>query len=108
MAYYLLKRVFSIIPVLIGITLITFTAIHLAPGDPVQIRMGQRYDPVVAEQLRAELGLDKPLVVQYLIFLQDLTRGDLGYSYIKGQPITRLLSDKFGNTLYLSLSAMVL
>jgi len=108
MAYYLLKRFLSIIPVLLGITIITFTAIHLAPGDPIQVRMGQRYDPVIAEQLRAELGLDKPLVVQYLVFLKDLVRGDLGFSYIKGQPVTQLLGDKFGNTLYLSLSAMLI
>lgn len=108
MAYYLLKRFLSIIPVLLGITIITFTAIHLAPGDPIQVRMGQRYDPVIAEQLRAELGLDKPLVVQYLVFLKDLVRGDLGFSYIKGQPVTQLLGEKFGNTLYLSLSAMII
>jgi peptide/nickel transport system permease protein len=108
MAYYLLKRFLSIIPVLLGITIITFTAIHLAPGDPIRVRMGQRYDPVIAEQLRSELGLDKPLVVQYLVFLKDLVRGDLGFSYIKGQPVTQLLGDKFGNTLYLSFSAMVI
>jgi len=108
MAFYLLKRFLSIIPVLLGITIITFTAIHLAPGDPIRVRMGQRYDPVIAEQLRAELGLDKPLVVQYLVFLNDLVHGDLGFSYIKGQPVTQLLGDKFGNTLYLSLSAMAI
>jgi len=108
MFYYLLKRILSVVPVLLGITIITFSAIHLAPGDPVEIRMGQRYDPVIAEQLRIQLGLDKPLVVQYAIFLRDLARGDLGFSYIKGQPITQLLADKFGNTLYLSLSAMAL
>jgi peptide/nickel transport system permease protein len=108
MAYYLLKRLLSIIPVLLGITVITFTAIHMAPGDPVQIRMGQRYDPVIAQQLRQELGLDKPLAVQYFIFLGDMLRGDLGYSYIKDQPVRQLLADKFKNTLYLSLSAMLL
>jgi peptide/nickel transport system permease protein len=108
MAYYLLKRLLSIIPVLLGITVITFTAIHMAPGDPVQIRMGQRYDPIIAQQLRQELGLDKPLAVQYFIFLGDMLRGDLGYSYIKDQPVRQLLADKFKNTLYLSLSAMLL
>jgi peptide/nickel transport system permease protein len=108
MAYYLLKRLLSILPVLLGITVITFTAIHMAPGDPVQIRMGQRYDPVIAQQLRQELGLDKPLAAQYFIFLGDMLRGDLGYSYIKDQPVRQLLADKFKNTLYLSLSAMLL
>ena len=108
MAHYLLKRFLSIIPVLLGITIITFTAIHLAPGDPIRVRMGQRYDPAIAEQLKVELGLDKPLVVQYLVFLKDLARGDLGFSYIKGRPVTQLLGDKFGNTLYLSFSAMII
>ena len=108
MAFYLVKRLLSIIPVLLGITIITFTAIHLAPGDPVQVRMGQRYDPVIAQQLRQQLGLDKPLVVQYFIFLRDMLRGNLGYSYIKDQPVRQLLTDKFKNTLYLSISAMLL
>jgi peptide/nickel transport system permease protein len=108
MAVYLLKRLLSIIPVLLGITIITFTAIHLAPGDPVQVRMGQRYDPVIAEQLRQELGLDRPLLVQYAIFLGNMLKGDMGFSYIKSQPVTTLLADKFKNTLYLSLSAMIL
>ena len=108
MSIYLLKRLLSIIPVLLGITIITFTAIHLAPGDTVQVRMGQRYDPVIAQQLRQELGLDKPLLVQYAIFLGNMLKGDMGFSYIKGQPVTTLLADKFKNTLYLSLSAMVL
>lgn len=108
MSLYLLKRLLSIVPVLLGITIITFTAIHLAPGDPVQVRMGQRYDPVIAEQLRQELGLNKPLLVQYAIFLGNMLKGDMGFSYIKGQPVTTLLADKFKNTLYLSLSAMIL
>ncbi len=108
MTFYLLKRLLSVIPVLLGITLITFTAIHLAPGDPVQVRMGQRYDPVIAQQLRQELGLDKPLPVQYGIFLGNMVRGNMGFSYIKGQPVNKLLADKFRNTLYLSISAMLL
>lgn len=108
MLYFLVKRVLSAIPVLLGITIITFTVIHLAPGDPVQVRMGQKYDPVVAERLRSELGLDQPLPVQYAFFLGDLVRGDLGYSYVKSLPVSELLSGKFGNTLYLSITAMLL
>ncbi len=108
MLYFLVKRILSAIPVLLGITIITFTVIHLAPGDPVQVRMGQKYDPVVAERLRTEMGLDKPLPVQYVIFLGNLVRGDLGYSFVKNLPVSELLSGKFGNTLYLSITAMVL
>jgi len=108
MLYFLIKRVLSAIPVLLGITIITFTVIHLAPGDPVQVRMGQKYDPEVAQRLRTEMGLDKPLPVQYVIFLGDLVRGDLGYSFVKNLPVNELLRGKFGNTLYLSISAMLL
>jgi peptide/nickel transport system permease protein len=108
MLYFLIKRVLSAIPVLLGITIITFTVIHLAPGDPVQVRMGQKYDPEVAQRLRTEMGLDKPLPVQYAIFLGDLVRGDLGYSFVKNLPVNELLRGKFGNTLYLSISAMLL
>ena len=108
MLYYVLKRILQVIPVLIGITLITFTVIHVAPGDPVKIMMGQRYDPEVAQTVRHEMGLDKPLVVQYLIFLGEMARGDLGYSYHKRQPVTHLLRGKFGNTLYLAAGAMLL
>ncbi len=108
MLSYVFKRILQLIPVLIGITLVTFTVVHVAPGDPIQVLMGQRYDPVIAEQLRTELGLDKPLVVQYLIFLKGLSTGDLGYSYQKRMPVTELLRQKFGNTLYLSAFAMLL
>ncbi len=108
MLYYIFKRFLQLIPVIVGITLISFTVIHVAPGDPVQILMGQRYDPEVAERIRSELGLDKPLIVQYVIFLKDLVQLDLGYSYQKRLPVRELLADKFGNTLYLSASAMVL
>ena len=108
MFYYIFRRILQLIPVVIGITLITFAVVHLAPGDPVQVIMGQRYDPEVAETLRKDLGLDKPIVVQYLIFLGNLARGDMGYSYQKRMPVSELLADKFGNTLYLTVSAMFL
>jgi len=108
MLYYIFRRILQLIPVLIGITLITFAVVRLAPGDPVQVLMGQRYDPEVAQTLRRELGLDKPVVVQYLIFVKNLARGDMGYSYQKRVPVSELLADKFGNTLYLAVSAMLL
>jgi len=108
MLYYIFKRILQVIPVLIGITLITFTVIHIAPGDPVKVMMGQRYDPDVAQTVRHEMGLDKPLPVQYLIFFGNMARGDLGFSYQKRQPVKELLVGKFGNTLYLSAAAMAL
>jgi ABC-type dipeptide/oligopeptide/nickel transport system permease component len=78
---FLVRRVLGMIPIVFGASLIVFTVGHLAPGDPVQILFGDISDPVIEARARASLGLDKPLAVQYLRFLDRLAHLDLGTSY---------------------------
>ncbi len=108
MLRFLLRRLFSLLVVLLGVSLVIFVLMDIIPGDPVAIRMGQRADPELREIIRRELNLDKPLLVRYGIFLGKLARGDLGRSYDKNLPVTEVLWDKFLNTLYLTLAAMLI
>ncbi len=77
---YIVRRVLWAIPVLFAISIIVFSMLRLAPGDPVDRILGQRYDPVVADRLRAKYGYDKPIYVQYEKYIQNLAHGDLGVS----------------------------
>jgi len=112
MGRYIIRRVLISIPVLIGITIITFLLINLAPGDPV---MGQM-DPNALSNLtperlameRARLGLDKPLPVQYVMWLGRVLQGDMGYSMINRKPVTSLIAQRIGPTLRLTMTALAL
>lgn len=108
LARYILLRLLAAIPVMIGVTLICFAIMVAAPGDPVRIIMGQHYDPEIAANLRSSMGLDKPFVVQYGLFLGRVARGDLGRSYVQRTEVSPYLADKFVNTLLLTMVAMVI
>lgn len=103
---YMVRRILAAIPVMIGVTFISFTVLTAAPGDPVRIVMGQHYNEEIASQLKAKWGLDKPFIVQYGMFLGRLCQGDLGRSYVKRTEVKDLLFPKFVNTLLLTLVAM--
>ncbi|MEZ5338894.1 MAG: ABC transporter permease [bacterium] len=103
---YVLKRLGAALPVLIGVTFICFAILSAAPGDPVRILMGQHYDEEIASELRVSLGLDRPFLVQYGMFLGRVSHGDLGRSYVKNLPVAEYLAPKFGNTMQLTLVAM--
>lgn len=104
---YILKRLLSLLPVLLGITLLVFCFLHLIPGDPAVVLLGERATPEQIAALREQLGLNQPLPVQYLIFLGNLLRFDLGNSIISGIPIAAELRSRFPATLELSLGAML-
>jgi ABC-type dipeptide/oligopeptide/nickel transport system permease component len=107
MLQFVLRRVLTSILILFGVTLLAFSIVHLIPGDPAQIMlMGSDSTPQQIQQLRVELGLTKPYPVQYLIYLGHLVQGDLGQSFITGQPITQEISTQFPDTLNLTLAAM--
>lgn len=108
MTSYILKRVLQLIPVMFGISVITFSLIYLIPGDPVRLMMGQHQDPEVAAAIRHELGLDKPIPVQYARYVTKAVQGDLGRSYVKRIAVRELLKGKFQATLILTMAAMVL
>src|SRR5256885_10668945 len=81
MRAFLTRRLLLLVPTLLGVTLATFLMLHLTPGDPVTIMLGEFASASDVARLRAELGLDRPIDVQYLKFLARAMRGDLG-SYL--------------------------
>jgi dipeptide transport system permease protein len=106
---FLLKRVSVIIPTFIGVTLLTFSLIRLIPGDPVELMAGERgVDPVRHARLLAEMGLDKPLLVQYWHYLTGIFHGDLGISVVTREPVIREFYTLFPATLELSFCAIVI
>src|ERR671934_1394818 len=87
MRVYILKRLLQIIPTILMITLVVFAMMHTIPGDPIITLLGDAYSEEDAMQLRQAYGLDKPLPVQYVIWLDRLVRGDWGASILTGRPV---------------------
>lgn len=89
MLRYICIRILSMIPILLGVSILVFATFHLVPGDVVDIMMGDEVagDPKVLMELRKELNLDKPVYLQYLYWLWDAVRGDLGKSFTSGKPV---------------------
>lgn len=105
---FLGRRLLQLIPVAIGITIVVFLMLRLIPGDPVRIMLGSRATPEAIASLQRNLGLDKPLWEQYLIFLGNLTRGDLGTSLLYRQPVRELVLERLPPTLWLVAYSAVL
>ena len=104
---YIIRRLLLIVPLFFFVTLLVFTLIHLAPGDPVMTMFGTTtpYMKDIVEQLTKEYGLDKPIYIQYLMWLGRLFRGDLGYSYLNSTPVIQMISIRIWPTLELMLVA---
>ena len=96
----------QIIPVLLGVSIVVFFMVRAIPGDPAQIMLGQQATQEQVEALRERMGLDKPVIVQYGLFLKDALRGDLGTSTSTGRPVTTELLARFPATLELTAFAM--
>jgi len=107
MLKYLIKRLLMAIPTVIGITIIVFMIIHFIPGDPIQIMFGRAPDPVQIENLRRFYGLDKPLYIQYFIWLNNILHGNLGRSIQLGLPIFDLIIERFSRTVLLCIIGMI-
>src|SRR5688572_14260730 len=108
MLRFLLTRASLVIPTFFGVTLLTFALIRLAPGDPVLIMAGERgIEQARYEQLRKEMGLDEPILVQYGIYIVDVLKGDLGRSIVTREPVFREFLDLFPATIELSVFAML-
>ena len=107
----LVRRCAQVIPVFFGITVLSFTLIHLAPSDPVSVRLslgGIAVDPVTAAQMRTEMGLDRPLPIQYGDWLMRFLHGDMGISYRSDRPVAAMLLQALPYTLAIAASAMLL
>jgi len=99
---YVVRRVLLLIPVLFGLSVLVFLLIHLAPGDPVSSQLGIHATPQTVARLRASLGLDKPLPVQYILWLNRIIHGDLGTSLYAHAPVGDLILQRFPTTLELT------
>src|SRR5919205_3837735 len=109
---WIVRRVLISLPVLLGITVLSFVFVRLAPGDPVRMMVNPEYLAGGAEdyiaQRRAELGLDKPLPVQYLAWLGEVARGNLGYSFFDRRPVGDILKERIWPTVELMGTALLL
>ena len=108
MTGFVLRRLALLVPTLIGISLLVFLMIHLVPGDPAQIMLGERADAASIVALRLEMGLDQPLHVQFARFFGDLLRGDLGRSFRTHELISTEILQRFPATCELTLAAMII
>ncbi len=107
MASYIIKRILYAIPVLILVTVIVFSLIHLIPGDPIRIMLGINAKPEQVDALKKELNLDKPVVVQYFLWLKNVATGNFGFSIRSKEPVFKLIMQRLPNTLVLAISALV-
>jgi peptide/nickel transport system permease protein len=98
----------QIIPVLLGVSIVVFFMVRAIPGDPAQIMLGQQATQAQVQQVRENMGLDKPIFVQYGLFLKDALRGDLGDSIVTGRPVTTELMVRLPATFELTAFAMLL
>jgi peptide/nickel transport system permease protein len=103
---YIIKRLFLIVPTLIGVTFLVFLSVRLIPGDPATALAGELATPQLVETIRRQYGLDRPLLVQYGIFLGNLAQGDLGQSTRTRRPVTSELEARVGNTIQLALASL--
>lgn len=108
MGGYILKRLLSAIPVLLGITVIVFLIMAMIPGDPATAILGSYATPENVERLNRHLGLDRPLWQQYFIWIGNLLQGDFGRSFALNRPVLDEILDRFGATLVLAGTAFML
>jgi|TARA_B110000914_G_scaffold226104_1_gene249208 peptide/nickel transport system permease protein len=108
MLKYFLKRIIQVIPVLFLSSIIIFTLIRLIPGNPALLLAGPDALPEQIELITKELGLDKPIISQYFIWISNILMGDFGKSIINGYPVFKLISLKFVATLELAISGLII
>lgn len=108
MVLFVIRRIGQSIMVLLGVSIATFILLHLLPGSPARAILGVKANAISIRQLTVELGLNKPLYIQYGIWLNNLVHLNLGYSYKLDQPVTALLAQRIPKTLFLVGSSLVL
>ena len=108
MVKYILKRLLMMIPIIIGISLLIFFVMSLSPGDPARLILGENVPQEEVDQLREEMGLNDPLVVQYGNYVANALRGDLGESYRTGLSVTDEIVARYPNTMKLATGAVMI
>lgn len=106
MGRYILKRLIEMIPILFVVTVLVFLFVHFIPGDPARLVAGKDASIQEVEIIRTELGLDKPMVVQYVDYMKNLVTGNLGNSLKTGMPVTSMFAPRIMPSIYLTLLSM--
>lgn len=106
MGRYILKRLIEMIPILFVVTVLVFLFVHFIPGDPARLVAGKDASTQEVEIIRTELGLDKPMVVQYVDYMKNLLTGNLGNSLKTGMPVTSMFAPRIMPSIYLTLLSM--
>lgn len=107
MLNFIIKRLISIIPVLFIVSVVVFLLVHITPGDPASVILGPEANPEDVAELREELGLNRPLLEQYFVWIGDIVRGDLGTSLFMKQPVLTAFFEHLGPTLSLAIIAEI-
>ncbi len=107
MISYIIKRLLWAIPTLLGVSVLVFSMVHMVPGDPALVMLGEHANKEAVDALREQMGLNKPLLEQYLLFITHAVQGDFGISIMSGEPVIDEFADRFPATVELSLVALV-
>ncbi|HJW91294.1 MAG TPA: ABC transporter permease [Anaerolineales bacterium] len=107
MITFLIRRILSSIPVLFGILFVTFALARLIPGDPCRAILGEKASPKICEDFNRRHGLDKPILTQFVIYIGEIARGDLGQSFRFGKPVADLIVERLPTTVELTIAAML-
>jgi peptide/nickel transport system permease protein len=108
MKWYIVKRLLMLIPVLLGTSIIAFSLIHLAPGDPARTMAGEHASQRTINAIKEKYGLDKPFYIQYGIWLNRALHGDMGRSIVSNEYVTKEIFERFPHTFELTFFAMIL
>ena len=108
MFLFAIKRILNAIPILAGISIISFFMVHLAPGDPTSFFADPNVSPVELARIRANLGLDQPIFIQYFKWLFNILKFDFGRSFTTGEPVLTEIVGRLPNTLLLSISSLII
>lgn len=108
MTVFLLRRLIALVPILLGVSTVVFFILHLTPGDPAQMMLGDYATREAVEKLREEMGLNRPLYIQYGLFVADIAKGDLGRSITQRQPVRKLIAQRLTATAELALTAILI
>ena len=108
MLYFIFKRILQLLPVIIGITLILFILMYVLPEDPARLILQKGASPQALENLRAKLGIDKPLYVQYWRYIKNLFSGDLGMSYRYNRSVNSIMAEHYPYSIKLAVAAIII
>ena len=104
---YIIKRILMMIPVIIGVSLLVFLVLKMTPGDPARVVAGSEADEATVEMIREELGLNKPVMQQYVDYMIGLLHGDMGESYVNGKPVLDEIAARLPTTFALALASVL-